>query len=186
MLTLIQILADNPTLSDADALALHLAQPVERKQTPIQVVRSYLSDEMLMTPIKAVRDNPVTPPLVRYGLAEFVDGLQNALTFNGLNDKVYALATQLVPMLASQIRDDAGKPILTAAQADTMLGFVRDVPTGALADVADARASLAKQALQTRWATVHNAIVAGIDDGTLVDWAAINAALPGLLAGGEG
>lgn len=147
MKSLYTVLAESPELSDAAVLAEYRAQPPERKATPIQVVRSFMSDEMLMTPIKAVRDNPAAPAVVRYGLAEFVDGLANALTFNGLNDKVYGLATQLIPALATQIRDGEGKTILTQAQADAILGFVRDVPADAtLADVAATRLALAKGA----------------------------------------
>lgn len=158
MMTIAEVITSNPKLSDADVLAAYLAQPPERIQTDIQTVRSYLADEFLTVPIRKVIANASAPESVRDGLIAFLDGLENAQTFNGLNDKVYTLTKQLVPVLVAQIQ------ILTAAQAATIVGFVERSPAATLDDVARARRRIQADALFIALATFESAKRAEINE----------------------
>lgn len=150
MMSLAEIITQSPNLSDADVLAEYLAQPPERIQTPIQTVRSYLADEFLTVPIRKVIADPNTPESVRDGLTAFLDGLENAQTFNGLNDKVYGLTKLLVPTLVKHI------PILSAVQASAILAFIERAPIATLDDVARERRRIRADALLIALATFES------------------------------
>lgn len=138
MKTIAEFLIETPALSDADALAAYRAQPAEGVRTPIQTVRSWLSANMLATPLRAFAASGVNAQACGF-VAEFMDGLLFAESFDGTDARIRGAAEQVVPMLV-------GAGVMTDGQAVELLAFVRVEPAGTLADVAAARLAIAKDA----------------------------------------
>lgn len=169
-MTIDELIRSTPDASDADVLANYQVQPATFRRVPIDEVNFYLIDRFLNGRLRLARDNTQMPTPVRAFLGDFLINIQLAKSLDGTSETIRSAIGQVLPVLVQ-----AG--VMTQDESDGFQAMLIDVdPAKAtLGEVTAARVRLTRTALISQWADVHNAIAAGIDDGTLTDFAAIKA-----------
>ena len=160
MKTVANILAEQPSLSDAAALAAYMAQ-VEYRRVPIEEVNTYLIEHFLLGPLQLARENAAMDVGVRGFVGTLLAALPVAKTFDGTNPVIQ----QAVPVVTGALVQ-AG--VMTQADADGFIALMRE-PLAALTlqDVAAERRRIAAHALRMRWAVVHNAVAAKVAEASV-------------------
>lgn len=157
---------------DADALAAYEADPAGWQPVPSKNVLGWLGENGRFAKLKgfiAATADATDPQTI--GLRSAVEVVLLAVNNQStelLFDPASLHRTMLLVLVGAGVLDQSDADALIARGRPA--GFAAYTVEQVAACRAERAVERAKTTLRNQWVAVHNAVIAGIDDGTLTDW----------------